>query len=53
MVENGKKNSNIGHVATGMQKFMKVANVEMKEVKANLRAHDKASVPMIFRQRKA
>ena len=52
-LENGKKKSNIGHVATGMQKFMKTTTVDQQEVKANLKAHNKASVPMIFRQRKA
>jgi hypothetical protein len=51
--EKTKKSSNIGVVATGMQRFMKTQNIEMKEVKANLKAHDKKSVPMIFKQRKA
>ena len=52
-LENGKKKSGIGHVATGMQKFMKSNMADPTEVKANLKAHNKASVPMIFKQRKA
>lgn len=49
--EKQKKASNIGPVATGMQKFMKLGGQPSENV---LKASNKSSsVPMIFKQRKA